>query len=131
MTYDSNISPVGWYVGTYQIRFIESDQSGNDDPERKFLVWENTVLVRAANLDEAYDKIETIGMKATEPYKGGRDAVIVQWVFEGIIDLLPIYERLEDGSEIMWAERQKKLKNIRICAKTKGQLYRRNDKHTT
>ncbi len=38
----------------------------------------------------------------------------VQWVFEGITELLPIYEKLGDGSEIMWAEHApKKLKNIR------------------
>lgn len=123
MTYDSNISPVGWYVGTYQIRFIELAQSGNDDPERKFLTWENTVLVRAASLDEAYDKVAAIGLEQTEPYKGGPDGVDVQWVFEGIIELLPVYEDLEDGAEIMWGERTKKLKNIRMRAKTKEQLF--------
>jgi len=124
MTYDSNISPVGWYVGTYQIRFIELAQSDNDDPERKFLVWENTVLVRAENLEEAYDKVVAIGLLETEPYKGGpKGEVDVQWVFEGVIDLLPIYEELEDGAEIMWAECTKKLKNLRIRAKTKEEFY--------
>lgn len=123
MTYDSNISPVGWYVGTYQIRFVELTQSGNDDPQRKFLTWENTVLVRATSLDEAYDKVVAIGLEETEPYKGGPDGVDVQWVFEGVIDLLPVYEELEDGAEIMWAERTKQLKNLRARAKTKEQFH--------
>jgi len=73
MNYDSNVSPVGWYVETYQPRFIELQDSGSEDPERKFLVWENTVLVQAANLEEAYDKIVAIGLEHTEPYKGGPD----------------------------------------------------------
>jgi len=30
----------------------------------------------------------------------------VRWVFEGITELLPVYERLQDGAEIMWAEKE-------------------------
>ena len=128
MTYDSNISPVGWYVGTYQVRFIELKQSDNEELENKFLTWENTVLIRAQNIDEAYDKLVKIGQEHTEPYKGGPDGVDVQWVFEGVIELLPIYEEIEDGAEIMWAERTKKLKNIRAIAKNKEQLYQSHNK---
>lgn len=124
MTYNVNTSPVGWYVGTYQLRFIELAQSGNDDPERKFLIWENTVLVTASSIDEAYDKVVEVGLEATEPYKGGPEGVDVQWIFEGVIDLLPVYEEIQDGAEIMWAECTKKLKNVRVRAKTKEQLYR-------
>jgi hypothetical protein len=124
MTYNVNSSPVGWYVGTYQLRFIELAQSGNDDPERKFLIWENTVLVRASSLDEAYDKVVAVGLEETEPYKGGPEGVDVQLVFEGVIDLLPVYEEIQDGAEIMWGECTKKLKNVRVRAKTKQQLYR-------
>ena len=109
-----NISPVGWYVGSYLIRFVELLAEGNNDPEKKFLSWENTVIVKASNLHEAYDKVVAIAMQATEPYKGGPEGVPVQWVFEGVTDLLPIYEPLEDGAEIMWAEHQpRKLKNLK------------------
>jgi hypothetical protein len=58
--YGPNLSPVGWYVGSYLLRFIVLSETGNDDPECRFLVWENTVLVKAANLDEAYDKVVTL-----------------------------------------------------------------------
>ncbi len=105
MAYDKNISPVGWYVGTYQLRFIELAHTFNDDPDRKFLCWENTVIVRADSLDQAYDKVIAIGMQSTSPYLGGpAPGVEVQWTFEGITELLPIYEKLEDGAEIMWGE---------------------------
>lgn len=113
-----DISPVGWYVGSYMLRFIEVEQEGNFDPEQHFLTWENTVLVKAENLDQAYSKIEQIGQEAATPYLGGTERVLVQWYYEGITELLPVYEELEDGAEIMWLERPAtKLKNLRklVC----------------
>jgi hypothetical protein len=101
-----DVSPVGGYVGSYVIRFIELDEAGNDDPERDFLVWENTVIVRAGDLDEAYRKVVAVGEGTTTPYRGGDEGLPVQWVFEGVTELLPIYEALEDGAEILWAEHE-------------------------
>jgi hypothetical protein len=111
-----DVSPVDWYVGTYQLRFVELEDNGNEDQSRRFLTWENTVLVKAKSLSEAHRKITRIG-KSTRPYKGGPDVVDVQWVFEGIVELLPVYEEIEDGAEIMWAERRRNLKTIRSLAK--------------
>jgi hypothetical protein len=120
---DKNISPVGWYVGSYLARFIEIADQSNDDPERKFATWENTVIVSASNLDEAYDKIENIGRAHAEPYKGGEMGIDVQWEYLGITDLLPIYEELADGAEIMWASHfPRKLKNLRARVKKKHEI---------
>ena len=117
--YDKDISPVGWYVGSYLIRFIELDNESNDDLEKRFSSWENTVIVKAGSLNEAYEKIVQIGKEDSVPYKGGPDGKPVQWVFEGITDLLPIYEELKDGAEIMWGEHcPKKLKNLRKRVRT-------------
>ena len=127
--HDKNISPVGWYVGSYIIRFIELNEDNNDDPEKKFLAWENTKIIKASNLDEAYDKLVKEAQLETEPYKGGKDGVPVQWVFEGVTELLPIYEELEDGAEIMYREHNpKKLKNLRKRVKEKSDIYQ--DKNT-
>ena len=104
--FSRDTSPVGWYVGSYLIRFIELNAKGNDDPEGEFLVWENTIIVRAESFDEASKKVEAQAKLDTEPYKGGLEGTPVQWVFEGISDLIPIYERLEDGAEIMWTEHE-------------------------
>lgn len=113
MAHDKNISPVDWYVASYLIRFTEINDPNNEDPEEMFISWENTIIVRATNLDEAYDKAIKIALETTEPYLGGPDATPVQWVFEGITELLPIYEELNDGAEIMWAKyRPRKLKNL-------------------
>ncbi|MBP8963458.1 MAG: DUF4288 domain-containing protein, partial [Opitutaceae bacterium] len=91
-----NVSPVGWYVASYLIRFIELEAEGNDDPEKRFLSWENTVIVKADDLLAAYDKVVAIALENTAPYKGGPQGIPVQFVFEGVTELLPIYEELED-----------------------------------
>lgn len=65
----NNVSPVGWYVGAYLIRFVELEAEGNDDPEKKFLSWENTIIVKANDLHEAYDKVVAVALQNTEPYK--------------------------------------------------------------
>lgn len=116
-------SPVGWYVGSYLVRFIELNATGNDDPDGEFLVWENTIIVRADSFDDAYKRVEAQAMLHTEPYKGGPEGIPVQWVFEGISDLVPIYEPLEDGAEIMWAEHEAvKLSKLRNMASSVDEL---------
>jgi len=123
MNDSKNKSPVGWYVATYVLRFVELAEPGNDDPENRFLTWENTILVKADDLDSAYDRVVAVAADATRPYKGGPEGVDVQWIFEGVLELLPVYDEIEDGSEIMWRERvRRKLANIRKDVRGKGQF---------
>ena len=120
---DKNISPVGWYVGTYLARFIEIEDALKQDLEKKFATWENTVLVKAASLEEAYDKVAAIGIEHAAPYKDGKEGVPVQWEYMGIVELLPIYEEIEDGSEIMWTSNYpRKLKNLKGLVKAKNEF---------
>jgi hypothetical protein len=121
MAHDKNVSPVGWYFGSYVLRFAELSDEHRNDPERKFLTWENTVLVRASNLDEAYEKVAKIGREGSKPYRGGPEGVRMRWHFEGVTQLLPIYEDLEDGAEIAWTDHgMRKLKNTRKWTHPKG-----------
>lgn len=121
-----DVSPCGWYVVSYLLRFIGLTEEGNENLEKRFTTWENTIIVKAGSLDEAYDKAVQVAMKATEPYKGGPKGVDVQWVFEGISEVMPIYEDLEDGSEIMWANHgSRKLKTIRRWAKEKHEFHKK------
>jgi hypothetical protein len=126
MTYDRATSPIGWYVGSYLLRFIEQNAEGNDDLEKKFLVWENTILVEAASFEAAYAKLCEFAARETGPYKGGTAGIDVQWVFEGVSELLPIYEEMKDGAEIMWVKYDKKLKNIRKRARSLEKLKKGN-----
>ena len=118
-----SVSPVGWYVGSYPMRFVELEDVRNDDPDQEYLTWENTVIVRADNLEQAYDKIAAIAEGGTEPYQGGAEGVPVRWMFEGVTELLPIYEKLEDGAEIMWAEHAPaRLESLRQRVRDRSEL---------
>ena len=123
---DPNHSPVDWYVASYVIRFVEINAEGNDNEEKQFDVWENTILIKAESLSEAYEKAETEAKLSTEPYLGGEKGVPVQWIYEGITYILPIYEQLEDGAEIMFSEYRRKLKNIRKRTLTKDEVLGNN-----
>ncbi|MBD9537798.1 DUF4288 domain-containing protein [Stenotrophomonas sp. STM01] len=126
--YSKDVSPVGWYVGSYQLRFVELDAFENDDPDAEFTVWENTVIVKADSFAIAYEKVIAVGMEATSPYKGGDQGIPVQWLFEGVTELLPIYEPLDDGAEIMWAEHPAtKLTRLRQRARSLEDLRQRLD----
>lgn len=121
MIYDKNQSPVDWYLATYLLRFVELSDEKRDDPEGRFPSWENTILVKAKSLDEAYAKASKVARQQTAPYRGGPHGVRVKWQFEGIIELLPIYEALGDGSEIAWTNhRPRKLKTLRTLVRPKG-----------
>lgn len=121
--YSRDTSPVGWYVGSYLLRFVELPHAGKDDPDGESLVWENTIIVRAESFDEAYKKVEAQAISQTEPYRGGAEGIPVQWIFEGVSDLVPIYEPLEDGAEIIWKEYESiKLAKLRSMARTVDEL---------
>jgi hypothetical protein len=121
--YDKNVSPVGWYIGTYLLRFTEVGYKKNNSPEERFTSWENTVIVKAKDMNEAYAKIAKIGKSHTKPYKGGPNGIPVQWMFEGLTELLPIYDALEDGAEVIWAEHgPRKLKNLKKIVRARDEF---------
>ncbi len=121
MTYDKNVSPVGWYLVSYLLRFVELNDEHKDNDEARFLSWKNSILVRAQTLDEAYARGLKMAREAAKPYKGGPSGVPVQWKLVGVTDVLPIYEELQDGAEILWTERApRKLKNLKMMVRPKG-----------
>ena len=126
--HDPTLAPYGWYVGSYLLRFVEVADKGKESPKRRFLSWENTVIVKARNIGHAFDKVSAVAKGQTRPYRGGSTGVKVQWLFEGVTDLLPIHERLRDGAEIMWAERHPtSLKSLRRRAKPKRAFLLRSN----
>ena len=120
---DETISPVGWYIGTYLLRFAETDKVKNLNPEARYIFWENTRIVKAKSLSKAYDKLVKAAQREIKTYADGSEEDPVKWVFEGVVDLLPIYESLEDGAEIMYREHTRtKLKNLRKLVRSKDEL---------
>ncbi len=99
-------SPVNWYVAKVLIRF-ELVGENTENLNRRCTAWENTILVKAENVEEAYSKALVFGKQEESEYIN-TDGKKVRWIFEGLTSLLAIYEELEDGAEIIWSEYENK-----------------------
>lgn len=120
-TSKKNLSPSGWYVASYIHRFkIVGKDDTNEN--KRCLAWKNTILVKASNPDEAYKKAIKEAKLGCEPYTN-TDGEEVQFIFEGLTSLVPVYEELEDGAEILWKEYENKaIKTIKSMVKHKLEL---------
>jgi hypothetical protein len=63
----------------------------------------NCLLIRADSPEEAYDKAIELGKEAEDQYEN-TDGDQVSVVFRGLRNLLVIYDELEHGAEIKYAE---------------------------
>ncbi len=77
-------SPTGWWIGS---SYFENKNKNEKS-------WINSYLIRAVLLDEAFSKLRNFSER--DSYDD------LKWV--GVCDLMPIYEELCDGSEIIWQE---------------------------
>jgi hypothetical protein len=93
-------------------------------PTSRCLVWENFRLLRAKNREEAFKKaLKFSRVGNPSKTKGG------EWRFAGISILLPVYDDIEDGSEILWTDRGlMSVKQIQKLVKSKQQLPVFDDK---
>jgi hypothetical protein len=83
---------VEWYLAELVMKITVAEDPRN-------VVHQNLILVRANSPDEAYEKALKFG-KAAETSYDNPDGKAVQFSFEGLSDLVDIYEDLEDGAEI-------------------------------
>ena len=121
--FDKNVSPVGWYFGSYLQRFVELEDSRRNEPNQRFASWENSVVVKAKSISQAFDKVEKLAKKNSKPYLGGEHGVRVQWEYLGVTELIPIYEEIGDGAEIAWEQRRpRSLKTLRLWVKSKDEI---------
>ena len=120
-----NRSKSGWWVCCEVQQWVSRRQGKLTDNSR-CLVWENTRLIRARNRDEAFRKAIRLGRDEFPSRTNGGE-----WRFVGISMLLPIYEDIEDGAEILWTDRgQMSVKRIKKLVKSKRELSVFNDKDT-
>jgi hypothetical protein len=100
----ANRNHTGWWIASYIERFEYYDEN-KANLNRRCLAWENTILIRAPNREVAYRKAVARGRlsNGNEGWNSssGRKGT---WRFEGLTGLLPVYEELEDGAEILWQE---------------------------
>ncbi len=112
----ANRNHSGWWI----FREVEQWVSKNKkpSPRSRYPIWENTRLLRAKNRKEAYRKALKLGREG-HPSKTKEG----EWRFAGISMLLPVYEDIEDGAEILWVDRGSlRLSSIRKLVKSKRQL---------
>ena len=85
-----------------RFEYYEEDKA---NPNRRCLAWENTVLIRARDREQAYKKAVSVGRLGSGSEAWNADTKRRgAWRFEGLTSLLPVYEDLEDGCELIWTE---------------------------
>jgi hypothetical protein len=118
-----NRSPHGWWIASYLLRAVWEDEPATPDNRHRCLAWENTVIIQAPDREAAYAKALLV---AAENAVGEFTSVtgrIGRWAFEGLTGLLPIYEKLEDGAEVLWREdRHTTVGNVRLRVRPKSEL---------
>jgi hypothetical protein len=101
---------VQWFIAILveELRVLET--GGN-------VIWKNFHLIRAHDPETAYQKALEIGTRLRDEYKNS-DNQTVKTFFRGIAQLLPVYEELEDGAEILF-ESEENVPEDRIISMAK------------
>lgn len=89
-----------WYI----VEIIEKCEpvERNEKQElRRVTTWGNHHLIKADTPEKAFDKAVKLGKEAEYKFTN-TDKIEMEWIFVGIGELLPIYEDIEDGAELMW-----------------------------
>lgn len=89
-----------WYI----VEILEKCEpvERNEKQElRRVATWGNHHLIKADSPEKAFDKAVKLGKEAEYKFTN-TDKIEMEWIFVGIGELLPIYEDIEDGAELMW-----------------------------
>jgi hypothetical protein len=68
---------------------------------RRVTTWGNHHLIKAESPEKAFDKAVKLGKEKNYKFVNS-DKMEMESIFVGIGELLPIYEDIEDGAELMW-----------------------------
>ncbi|MGQ8338633.1 DUF4288 domain-containing protein [Sunxiuqinia sp. A32] len=91
-----------WYI----VEIIEKCEPVERDEKqdlRRVITWGNHHLIKANSPEKAFDKAVKLGKESEYKFTNA-DKIEMEWIFVGIGDLLPIYEDIEDGAELMWTD---------------------------
>ena len=96
------INNENWFIVEILLKCEPINKNENQEM-RRVSIWGNHHLIKADSASEAFEKANKLGkreeFKFTNHYK-----IEMEWIFIGIGELLPIYEDIEDGAEIMWTD---------------------------
>ncbi|MEM6297375.1 MAG: DUF4288 domain-containing protein [Bacteroidota bacterium] len=91
-----------WYIAEV-IEKCEPTQRNEKKELRRVITWGNHHLIKADSPEEAFAKAVKIGEEGNQQFTN-ENGVEMEWCFVGIADLIPVYEDIEDGAEIMWTD---------------------------
>lgn len=127
---EKNKSPHGWWVATLIERF-EYENEDTSNLKRRRRAWTNTIILKAKNRDEAYQKAIDYGNLGNDGKYEYIDAVSKKRskiVFEGLSSLLPVYDEIdEDGTEIVFEDQFVSVGRIKSWIRKKEELEAFND----
>ncbi|WP_206482263.1 DUF4288 domain-containing protein [Nonlabens ponticola] len=91
-----------WFI----VEIIEKCEPANRDQTqdlRRVMTWGNHHLIKANSAEHAFDKAVQLGKECNYKFVNS-DKIEMESSFVGIGELIPIYEDIEDGSELMWMD---------------------------
>ncbi len=112
-----NQSPTGWWIYREVEQWVSHRQK-KLTPRSRCVVWVNTRIIQAKDRNAAFAKTMRLGRigRPSETLEG-------EWRFAGISMLLPIYDPLEDGAEVLWDDYGSiPASKIKSMVKTRKQL---------
>lgn len=89
-----------WYIVEI-IEKLEPVLNKKSSDLRRVTTWGNHHLIKASSPDKALEKAIKLGKEGEFKFINS-DKIEMEYIFIGIADLIPIYENIEDGAEIMW-----------------------------
>jgi hypothetical protein len=111
-------NPSGWYVGDVVLYEVHDEGSHGEN----LLVWINSYLIRANNVEAAYLKAVQIGKKQEdEPGShlcGGEKA---HWQLKGVQDMVPVHDAPADAA-LLWCEDIKAISKVGSMVPKKSDL---------
>lgn len=89
-----------WYI----VEILEKCEPvirNEENDLRRVTTWGNHHLIKADSPKQAFDKAVILGKEKNYKFINS-DKIEMESIFVGIGELIPIYEDIEDGSELMW-----------------------------
>ncbi|SCY07592.1 protein of unknown function [Nonlabens sp. Hel1_33_55] len=91
-----------WYIVEIIEKCEPVDRNEKQDL-RRVTTWGNHHLIKADSPEKAFDKAVKLGKEKNYNFINS-DKIEMESIFVGIGELLPIYEDIEDGAELMWTD---------------------------
>lgn len=119
MSYSSELyASRKWYISHEILSFESSKQNEAVDC---LTIWENLILIKANDPEEAYQKAVEHGRLQEESVEiDGTDGYCR---FLGLKNLFLIYDQLQDGTELEWYQREVSVSQIGNLIKSKERLH--------